>query len=296
MHGAQGARRWAAVRRTTFGARIGFALDPPRAAGAAPAEGIAQGTRTARSIPRKVVDDSAPALGAAGQPERTGARVDALDPSSAPPQLLPEGSQDRVRPLPSLDRGAPVGAAAEDPDGREDSSAEPRPKPWQAPDGVQAYEQACQDARAPVSVRVRALLGTPCAKLGACRLGRVGAAAVAAALRAPGDCLVRRLMLAHNDLDAMVRLLNAHPHRMCKDVLLVLFRALLSEGNKRCTAEHGGMMRACSCLLLWCGMRMVAVQGSQSNEPQVSVRDVMSMHRQLKLWWPPKSPLVARDW
>ena len=274
--GAQGARRWAAVRRTTFGGRAGFALDPPGPAAAAPAEGAGQGTRTARSMPQeKTADAFTPAICASCQPERTEPHCVALDPQ----QLQREDSHERAHPSRSLDRDARTRAAEPSAAGAgalADGSAEPRPQPWQAPDAVQAYDQACQDARAPVSVRVRALLGTPCANLGACRLGRLGAAAVAAALRAPAGCHVRRLMLARNGLDAVVRLPRSHFTGSATVTLLRTVRPCGSEARCRLSTGAGCWREAA--WTPWCGCGCVYFWASHAL--QRSVRDLVSARSQ----------------
>lgn len=102
-----------------------------------------------------------------------------------------------------LQEAAASAATAQSPEGAR-QPAEPWPEPWEGPGAVDAYEDGCRAAGMPISVRVRACLGTQCAELASCRLGRPGAAALAVALRAPGGCSVRRLVLADNCMDALV--------------------------------------------------------------------------------------------
>jgi len=206
---AQGARRWAAVRRRTTLARAQGA--PPAgtaaAARAAVAAGRAAAAAAAQSVPvAPAGGQAARALRPPGAPgpadaDMVQAYAPANTPAGQPAQLQDAGRAGggtaAPPPLPSGQHVAPDAAAR----GGDAGDSEP----WQGAGPAEAYEDACRAAGGQASVRVRACLAAPCAELGGCRLGRAGAAALAAALRAPAGCPISRLVLAGNGLDATVR-------------------------------------------------------------------------------------------
>lgn len=186
---AQGARRWAAVRRSTWGT----AKRAPGLLIAAHAAAGGLGLKLASGAAAALAADDQPGTAPAAEPSEPEECVASLE--------LPHARSS------DLQEAAASAATAPNPEGAR-QPAEPWPEPWKGLGAVDAYEDGCRAAGMLISVRVRACLSTSCAELASCRLGRPGAAAVAAALRAPGGCSVRRLVLANNCMDALVRCLQ----------------------------------------------------------------------------------------